>query len=204
MYRAEDDNARPPLLNLLIVVTLITIVVSLYYLIDYYLVRDGSNGKVTWFAPNQSCELSHAPCSAELGRFGRVTLSLEGDISPLTPLGIHVVTEGVTPEGVEVDFIGRHMDMGVKRSMLTTTDAPSAERQQWLGEGQLGFCSSATMAWRAQIIVTTERGRLGSWFDFDSHPQASTAEQLESSVNQLFRNERRSRSAHDSDRRSGS
>ena len=68
MYRVEEDNARPRLLNLLIIVTLITIVVSLYYLIDYYLVRDGSNGKVTWFAPNQSCELNHAPCTAEVCR----------------------------------------------------------------------------------------------------------------------------------------
>jgi len=191
MYRVEEDNARPRLLNLLIIVTLITIVVSLYYLIDYYLVRDGSNGKVTWFAPNQSCELNHAPCTAELGRFGRITLALEGDISPLTPLGIRVMTEGVSPEGVEVDFIGRHMDMGVKRSVLSTTDAQSLERQHWQGEGQLGFCSSATMAWRAQVIVTTERGRLGSWFDFDSHPQATTAEQLESSVDQLFRSDTR-------------
>ncbi|AOM02602.1 hypothetical protein Q4589_07840 [Cobetia marina] len=192
MYRAEEENARPPLLNLLIMVTLLTIVVSLYYLIDYYLVRDGSNGKVTWFAPNQSCELSHAPCSAELGRFGRITLALDGDISPLTPLGIRVITEDVAPEGVEVDFIGRHMDMGVKRSLLTTRDAPTQARQHWSGEGQLGFCSSATMAWRAQVIVTTERGRLGSWFDFDSHPPASTAEQLESSVNQLFSPDERS------------
>lgn len=160
LTHSDDEAPRSPLLNLLIVVTLVTVVVALWYLADYYL--RGSTEDVTWYPPSTPCDLQQGPCEANLGLSARLELEVGGDLQPLEPFPIEVRVDGVEVESVRVEFVGRNMNMGINRFSL----AP-AERGHFIGNGQIGVCSESLMPWRAQVIITTPDGRKGSWFDFD-------------------------------------
>ncbi|MFC3285663.1 hypothetical protein [Litchfieldella rifensis] len=156
----DDDAPRSPLLNLLIVVTLVTIVVALWYLVDYYL--RGSREDVTWYPPAKSCDLHRGPCEASLGLGTRLVLELDGELQALQVLPIEVRVEGVDAEAVAVEFVGRDMSMGLNRFPLQ----PVGEGH-FRGDGQIGVCTEAVMPWRAQVVIETPQGRQGSWFDFE-------------------------------------
>ncbi|WP_163649641.1 hypothetical protein [Modicisalibacter sp. 'Wilcox'] len=165
MPYADDDNARSPFLNLLIIVTLVTMVVAVGYLAHYYL-RGGSND-VVWYPPDGICRLHQGPCHAGLGGDVRVTLSLGSAVVPLHPLPLDVHVDGLSPERVVVAFIGRNRNMGLRRYVLQ--DRGDGD---FHGEGVLSVNSvddESVTRWRAEVIVTTPEGRRGSWFDFDVH-----------------------------------
>jgi hypothetical protein len=160
---ASTDPAisRPPLLRLLVLFTLGTVVVALWYLTSYSL--RGSND-VTWFAEEAGCELSQGPCRAALGEGGSLALDLgaDGEIRALELLPMVVALEGIEADSVVVDFIGRDMDMGLHRYPLAR-QADGVFR----GEGQIPICTEAVMPWRARVIVTSGERRLGSGFNFE-------------------------------------
>ncbi|QJQ95474.1 MULTISPECIES: hypothetical protein [Halomonadaceae] len=156
----EEGAPRSPLLNLLILVTLATMVVALWYLADYYL--RGSSQEVTWFPPSSSCDLHQAPCEAALGLQARLSLSLEGELSPLAILPMEVRLSGVHADAVTVELVGRNMSMGINRFPLEALG-----NGIFRGEGQIGICTEESMPWRAQVIIETPAGRKGSWFDFE-------------------------------------
>lgn len=162
----DDDAPRSPLLNLLIVVTLITVIVALWYLIDYY-VR-GNSEDITWYPPTMPCDLHQEPCEASLGLNARLVLEIEDDLQALEVLPIEVRLEGIEAETVTVEFVGRSMSMGFNRFPLA-----SQGDGRFRGNGQLGACTEAAMPWRAQVIVETAEGRKGSWFDFDIRRRSS-------------------------------
>ncbi|MGJ7458207.1 hypothetical protein ACR80S_09480 [Halomonas sp. MA07-2] len=160
---ASNDPAisRPPLLRLLVLFTLGTVAVALWYLTSYSLrVSDD----VRWFPEETGCELSLGACRAALGEEGSLTLDLGagGEIRALEILPMTVALEGVEAESVAVDFIGRDMDMGLHRY-------PLAQQVDGVfrGEGQVPFCTETKMPWRARVIVTSGERRLGSGFNFE-------------------------------------
>ena len=159
-HAQDDDAPRSPLLNLLIMVTLATVVVACWYLLDYYL-RD-SRSEVTWYPPTGACELREAPCEANLGLGARLVFGVGNELAPLTPLPLTVTVEGVEAEAVMVEFVGRNMPMGLHRFPLKQVGPGT-----FVGEGQIGLCSEAVMPWRAQVVVETANARRGSWFDFE-------------------------------------
>lgn len=132
-----------------------------WYAFTHWLHRDGD---VTWFPPIASCDLHAAPCSATLGDRGRLTLHVQasGRIDALEVLPLDVEVEGVKATQVEVDFIGRDMDLGLHRFALSAS-APG----HFKGQGQVGMCTQTVMPWRARVILETPAGKVGSWFDFD-------------------------------------
>ena len=152
---------RPPLLRLLILLTLVTVAVALWYVTSYSL-RGGE--EVRWFPEEAGCDLRLGACDASLGGAGRLRLDLgaEGEIRALERLPMTVTVEGVEAESVVVDFVGRDMDMGLHRYPLAR-DADGVFR----GEGQIPICTEAVMPWRARVLVGTPGGRLGSGFDFN-------------------------------------
>ncbi|BBI65124.1 hypothetical protein HSBAA_64300 [Vreelandella sulfidaeris] len=105
-----------------------------------------------------------SPCSATLGDKGRVTLHVQvnGRIDALEVLPLEVEVEGVKATQVDVDFVGRDMDLGLHRFALSAS-APG----HFQGQGQVGMCTQAVMPWRARVILETAEGKMGSWFDFD-------------------------------------
>ncbi|MDR5861761.1 hypothetical protein QC758_02120 [Halomonas campisalis] len=157
----ESSAPRFPGLRLMMLATLITLVVALWYLVNYS-VRGGDD--VRWFPEETGCDLSHGPCRALLGEEGGLTLDLgaDGEIRALEILPVTVALEGIQADSVVVDFIGRDMDMGLHRYPLT--------RQadgRFQGEGQIPICTEAVMPWRARVIVTSGEERLGSGFNFE-------------------------------------
>lgn len=166
MQRQDDDSARSPLLNLLIIVTLVTIVVALWYLLDYYL--RGSTQDTTWYPPRAPCDLHRGPCRADLGMHAELQLSLGDELRPLAPLDIDVRLAGVEAERVVVEFVGRDMHMGLNRFVLNDMGDG-----HFHGRGQLGACGEEVMAWRAQVLIETAEGRKGSWFDVEVQRRSS-------------------------------
>ena len=94
----------------------------------------------------------------------RITLNVKtnGRIDALEVLPLEVEVDGVTATQVEVNFIGRDMDLGLHRFPLSA-DAPG----HFQGQGQVGICTQTVMPWRARVILQTAEGKIGSWFDFD-------------------------------------
>src|SRR5690554_134222 len=86
--------SRPPLLRLLVLFTLGTVAVALWYLTSYSLRGDDD---VRWYAEEAGCELSQGPCRTPLGEGGSLTLDLggEGEIRALEVLPMTVALEGV-------------------------------------------------------------------------------------------------------------
>ncbi|MDZ7853828.1 MAG: hypothetical protein U5L98_14595 [Halomonas sp.] len=154
--------ARPPLLRLLIILTLLTLAVAFWYLTRYSL-RDEAG--VQWHPPTEDrCDLHAAPCTASLGQdiALRLTVASKGPIRALERLPLEVRLTGIQAESARVDFVGRDMDMGLHRFPLEAVGGGV-----FRGEGQVAICSDAVMPWRAKVVVDTPQGRLGSWFDFE-------------------------------------
>lgn len=157
---SDESSPRSPLLNLLIMVTLATVVVAMWYLGNYYL--RGSSDDVTWYPPSSPCDLHQGACVASLGMASRLSLNFDGELRELEILPIEVRLEGVEAEAVTVELVGRNMHMGVNRFILEAQG-----NGVFRGDGQIGICTEAVMPWRAQVVVETPDGRKGSWFDFD-------------------------------------
>ncbi|ALM50995.1 hypothetical protein [Halomonas huangheensis] len=154
-------STRRPRLHLLIVVTLITLVVALWYLLRY---QFSDEHDVRWYPPssNITCNLHEMPCSVELGELGRMQLAIpvEGPIKPLVPLPVEVRLDGIEADKVMVSFEGADMDMGTYRFPLGAESA-----QHFVGEGQLSICTRESMDWRIRVVLDTDQGKVGSWFD---------------------------------------
>lgn len=150
-----------PVLTTLILVTGIALVAFGWYALSHW-IRGGDD--VTWYPPEQECNLHQEGCTATLGDRGKVALKVatDGRIEALDPLPLEVAVQGINARSATVDFIGRGMDMGLNRFPLEA-DGPN----RFSGLGQLGACTREVMPWRARIILETPSGRIGSWFDFD-------------------------------------
>lgn len=157
---SDQTASRPPLLRLLIITTLLTLSVALWYLVRHAL--DGD--EVRWTPPAAACDLQAGPCSVDLGDGLTLTLAVhgEGRIRPLAILPLEVRLDGAPAEAAVVTFVGRGMDMGLHRFPLE-----AVSNGVFHGQGQVTLCTEAVMPWRARVTVDTSRGRLGSWFDFE-------------------------------------
>lgn len=150
---------RSPQLRLLIIATLVTLGLALWYLLRYAL--DGDSD-VRWVPPAKACDLAQGPCSAPLGDDRRLTFAMQTDgrVRALESLPLMVYLEGGAATAAVVLFEGLDMDMGLHRFPLT------ADGGVFRGEGQVALCTEDVMDWRARVVVDTPQGRVGSWFDF--------------------------------------
>lgn len=112
----DDDAPRSPLLNWLIVVTLVTVVVAAWYLVDYYM--RGSSEHMTWYPPKTPCNLHQGACRAALGLHAEMTFRIDETIGISSPVPMTVELEGVEASAVTVEFVGRDMAVGVHRVEL--------------------------------------------------------------------------------------
>ncbi|OLO05738.1 MULTISPECIES: hypothetical protein [Salinicola] len=162
MAAYEEETARPRMLNLLIGVTLMTIVIALWYLLDYYYLRE-STRDVTWYPPAQGCDLLDGGCHASLGIDASLAFALQEARDETGTLTFEARVDGRAPQTVTVQFIGREMNVQSRRLSLRAKGDG-----RFVGEGNLGLCSAHVNAWRAQVVVLSDHGLKGSWFDFDS------------------------------------
>jgi hypothetical protein len=156
----DVGKSRFPGLRLLILATLLTLCVALWYLAAH-LLRGGAD--VDWYLSTFPCELQRGECSAPLGEGRTLTLDVDapGSIRALELLPLKVHVDGVEAQSVRVDFVGSDMDMGLHRFPLSKQD-----RGHFEGVGQVPICTESVMRWQAQVVVETPEGRLGSRFDF--------------------------------------
>ncbi|MBS9404644.1 hypothetical protein KG088_13470 [Halomonas sp. TRM85114] len=157
---SNDTSAHSPLLRFLILVTLTVIVVAVWYLVRYHLSDDG---EIRWFAPESACDLQQGACKTTLDGLGddlRFELGVQGPVQALEVLPLTVTLDGLPSRSAVVEFVGRDLEMGLHRFPLSHEDGALR------GEGQVGLCTQAAMAWRANVVVDTPQGRLGTWFDF--------------------------------------
>lgn len=157
-------GARRPRLRLLITVTVVTLLIALWYLLRYEL---GDHQETTWYPAAPGCDLHQGPCGVGLEENERLTLAIpvEGDIRPLESLPLEVRIDGVEAQNVRVVFEGVGMGMGEHRFHLDAVQGGEPGRFQ--GMGQLGICTRERMTWRARVSFDAPRGRLGSTFDLD-------------------------------------
>jgi hypothetical protein len=154
------EASRPALLRYLILMTLIAVVVALWYLASHSL-RLGK--EVHWIASSTPCNLHEGVCTARLDdSVLAFEMGGEGPIRAMEALPLVVSLSGMKARSVAVEFVGRDMEMGLHRFALS-----SGEDGVFRGEGQLSLCTHAVMPWQARVVVETADGRLGSRFDFD-------------------------------------
>ncbi|MGR2738405.1 hypothetical protein ACUY1T_08135 [Billgrantia sp. Q4P2] len=156
----DAGEPRFPGLRLMMLATLLTLSVALWYLLSH-LVRGDPD--VDWYFATLPCDLHQAACSASLGDGRTLTLSVEAPrgIHALERLPLTVRVDGIEVRSASVDFVGRDMDMGLHRFPLSKQDNGRFE-----GVGQVPICTESVMPWQAQVVVETPEGRLGSRFDF--------------------------------------
>lgn|SRR5690554_309275 len=157
---SNANKPRFPGLRLMMLATLLTLSVALWYLLTH-MVRGGND--VDWYPVSLPCELHLAGCRADLGDGRSVSLQVDSADGvralELLPLVVHVA--GMSVSAVSVDFVGRDMDMGLHRFPLSKQDNGRFE-----GVGQVPVCTESVMRWQAEVVVETPEGRLGSRFDF--------------------------------------
>jgi len=165
MNPESGQSKRRYPLNILILITLLAILLAVWYVTDY--MGDRQTGDVQWY-PSADCELPEETCQAQLQAERKILFDLNTDEpKPLELLPIRVQLEGFSEAELEalqleLDLQGRDMYMGYNRTPF--------EHQ---GEGVftasplLGICTDEVMVWRASVMIHPPRGKsYGSYFDF--------------------------------------
>lgn len=189
MTAHEEETQRPPLLNLLIGVTLATIVIALWYLIDYYYLRESAD-TVTWYPPAHGCVLLDDVCRANLGVDASLSFSLQQATDSGGPLTFEVRVYGERVQAVHVSFVGRDINVRSHRFALY-----SRGDGVFVGQGDMGRCSRHVEDWRAQVTVLGEHGLRGTWFDFDNEDLQGVMEERASENDDCLWTERTQREA---------
>lgn len=167
MTETAAKSSKPYPLNLLILITLCSILLIIWYTTDHLLHRQ--TGDVHWYSAD-ACELPDQTCSATLNAGRRLELTLHSDDpQPLKPLPVSVQLIGYSEAELaqltlELDLQGRDMYMGYNRTQLVHQ-----------GNGLfnatpiLSLCTDEVMVWRASVLIHPPEGfgkTYGSYFDF--------------------------------------
>lgn len=114
--------------------------------------------------PTPGCDLNQQACTADMGGGGRIELAIAPHPIPvIRPLKATVTLTGIVAGKVEVDFAGVAMDMGLNRITLASTGAGI-----FTGETTIPVCVTGRMAWRATVVVETDRQRIAVPFQFEA------------------------------------
>ncbi|MEH6651988.1 MAG: hypothetical protein V7707_18355 [Motiliproteus sp.] len=115
------------------------------------------------FAPQAGCQLPQQSCLASDGAHS-IRFSIDSEeLSSHQPLPLQVWLEGFNPSQVTVKLQGVEMYMGENNATLQLQSDGS-----YRTDIQLPACTTGTMLWRAQILITETGGMSGSWFDFEA------------------------------------
>ena len=160
---AESQPPAPPAskpLILAIIVSCGLLLVLSLWLGQSWLAQQNSH---PMFAPQADCQLPQQSCLAtDNKRSIRFNIDSE-ELSSHQPLPLQVWLEGYQPSLVTVKLQGVEMYMGENNATLQRQSDGS-----YRTEIQLPVCTTGTMLWRAQILITETGGVSGSWFDFEA------------------------------------
>ncbi len=165
MTSKYDSARRPYPLNILILVTLISILLAIWYLTAYLAGRQ--TGDIDWH-PSEACQLPEETCSTPLPGQRRLYFTLNSEEpTPLEPLPVTLQLEGYSKDELEaleleLDLQGRDMYMGYNRTRFEHQGGGT-----FTATPRLGICTDEVMVWRASVILHPPEGRsYGSQYDF--------------------------------------
>jgi hypothetical protein len=123
------------------------------------------NPELAAVAPvDPECDLRAGPCVGKFPDGTEVSFSIEPRTIPLVkPLQLKARVNGVSAQGVEVDFVGLNMEMGFNRSRLKAEGEGG-----FSGTGVLPVCIMTVMQWEARVLVQTEQGLIAAPFRFST------------------------------------
>lgn len=115
-------------------------------------------------APVDGCDLHREACHAEVPGGGRIELSIAPRPIPvIRPMRVSAFISGLAANKVDIDFAGVTMNMGLNRQTLSAGD-----NGRYSGEATLPVCITGRMAWRATLMVETDRQRIAIPFLFEA------------------------------------
>ena len=115
-------------------------------------------------APVAGCVLQKQACHAEVPGGGRIELDIAPRPIPvIRPMRVAVAISGLTANQVEIDFTGVTMNMGLNRQTLAANGNGG-----FTGEATIPVCITGRMAWRATLVVETDRQRIAVPFLFEA------------------------------------
>lgn len=111
---------------------------------------------------NSSCDLQQGPCSSAIPGGGSVEFAIAPRPIPLLqPLRLNVKVQGMEARAVEIDFTGEDMNMGYNRPKLKDDG-----NGHFTGQATLPVCITGHMAWRAMVVVTSDKTKIAAPFRF--------------------------------------
>ncbi|MEJ2346642.1 MAG: hypothetical protein P8090_14780 [Gammaproteobacteria bacterium] len=113
-----------------------------------------------------ACDPTRHMCNA-LGGDVVLGVRLLGEVGALKPFTVAVQVNGLPPgavDGVQVEFVMPHMDMGLNRYVLK-----AAGTNQWQGAVTLPICSTGRRDWQAIVRANTESAAYVGRFPFVLH-----------------------------------
>ena len=114
--------------------------------------------------PAAGCDLHTQACHADIPGGGRIELSLTPHPIPVVkPIQVSVSVKGITASKLEIDFAGVDMNMGLNRVTLVATGDG-----RHTANAMLPVCISGRMAWRATLMVETDKQRIAVPFLFEA------------------------------------
>lgn len=157
--RNERSNTlRSPLLNRLTMVTLLTIVVAIGYLISYY-VRGAMLNHTTWYHASRTCSPTEQTCRVMLGQAGSLAVRIEKSQD-------HQLTLQVDTDATQVMYIN---------ALLERRESDPEPRRITLQKGENGHyradvmlpCAYPDPHWRISIVMQEATRAVGTWYDID-------------------------------------
>lgn len=152
-----ENGSRPPLLNGLIVVTLVTIVVALVYLGNYFLGDKGSQ-RVSWYPLNFSCKAVENTCHAFAGINSDITLRLHDNGNGT--LDVWGGSRGLVSPRYEVRVT--NLSFGFSRMDDVTLKRDASHFKLDL---RSEYCPMPSNKWRLELLVTSTGRSVGTWSD---------------------------------------
>jgi hypothetical protein len=115
------------------------------------------------------CDLRKGSCSAALIGGGGIEFAIEPRSIPvMKPLRVSVKVSDIEAESVEIDFVGRGMEMGYNRTRLEKRSAGYFE-----GAAILPVCVLQRMPWEARLLLESDRGTIMAPFRFYTEKSSS-------------------------------
>ena len=165
MTSAHGSSRRAYPFNILILVTLLSILLAVGYVTRYLAERQ--TGVLDWY-PAQPCALPTEACRTLLTNNRQLVFAMHTEEpTPLEPLPVTLQLEGYPEEELEVltlelDLQGRDMYMGYNRTRFEHQGAGL-----FTATPILGICTDEVMVWRASVLIHPPEGRsYGSQYDF--------------------------------------
>jgi predicted aspartyl protease len=95
---------------------------------------------------------------------GKIELTMGTKPVPMVkPFEVQVMTNGVTPKRIEVDFAGIDMNMGLNRPELSARG-----NGKYAADASLPVCISGHMDWQVTVLVDTGAEQIAIPYRFSS------------------------------------